>query len=911
MPEAVAKGGSTAKSRGGQAWQAVGAKPGRGQYWRSAWKEVPTAAHLAREWSLATTTASARSEGQCWAGRCDDAKERLVAQRAQLQEPQVAAVAEALRGKPASLPDSLLESGLAVALIDDLRCVLQHDRWDGRPWPGTQWLNEWLSEGKNWAEQASLALQCTGAGLRCNLCCREFSSDWGLSQHVQCKEHHKQVQNWVWKFGRRPDAGSLLTTVTVAQAVPASTSAVDAEGLPLEACSEEDEAKAGSSGAQAVGSRDVVAIGAGSRAKVTVAKLLAQARAAAEAPSAIAKRELLRYRDGLSEEERGAVLMRIGLPRANDVPGLPALRDVFAEDVYSWMCQVENEDWLWKEPTFSWLSGFYWHPESTRLHRGGPPHSGRYCHLCEVEYYDEAGQQLHEAGRRHAETFDRWVERMGATPVPEACSRCPRHDEPPGECPGGGDAPMALEIDCLRPEGALDVDVPEECEPPVGFATVWEVRPAERPESIPYAAFVVRPTPPPKAKSAKSRGPGGRGKAIVETPARVRVASSRLRIGSRVGKRRQGASRWGVDLQAPLRSTASLPAWRSLAIPLREKAASVQGRLLDFAILLDEGEDVGNLQVTVPPNGFVAVVTVELPAQRAGTWASSTWLQPVDICVVPLAEFVASGQVAALGGVQALRGEQRGFQLATEELMMSFLLHLPTAQDPAPVLVFFHGDMQRDGSHCPMPGLADFCTEYGPAELCSSKRVKDSRHAVRSFIVVTPCSPAEYWWFRHPAVHDAGGYVPAVERWFRRLTAWLEVDLGVSLPSTAGSRAGTGPCGGLRLAGQSMGGYAALELARAMPEKTAAVAVGAPCFDAARLNWLASRIANVPLWVLIGRNDTMCAFEELASLVLKLRDRGTCCARLTSYGIKGHNEACKLLDKSWLYRWLQEPRGPV
>merc|ERR1719382_930304 len=101
--------------------------------------------------------------------------------------------------------------------------------------------------------------------------------------------------------------------------------------------------------------------------------------------------------------------------------------------------------------------------------------------------------------------------------------------------------------------------------------------------------------------------------------------------------------------------------------------------------------------------------------------------------------------------------------------------------------------------------------------------------------------------------------------------------------------------------GQSMGAYMALELARAMPEDTAAVVAGAPCFDACRLDHLASRLVNVPVWLLIGRNDTMCSFEEVASLALKMRDLDARNVRLQSAGIKGHSEVGKKLEKHELF----------
>ena len=98
-----------------------------------------------------------------------------------------------------------------------------------------------------------------------------------------------------------------------------------------------------------------------------------------------------------------------------------------------------------------------------------------------------------------------------------------------------------------------------------------------------------------------------------------------------------------------------------------------------------------------------------------------------------------------------------------------------------------------------------------------------------------------------------------------------------------------------------------LEIARAMPEQTRSVAAAAPCFDASRLEHLAARLRNVPTWLLIGRNDSMCSFEVVASLALKMRDLDCTCVRLTSVSIKGHCEVGAKLEKQWLYRWLDDP----
>ncbi|CAK0829527.1 unnamed protein product, partial [Prorocentrum cordatum] len=308
--------------------------------------------------------------------------------------------------------------------------------------------------------------------------------------------------------------------------------------------------------------------------------------------------------------------------------------------------------------------------------------------------------------------------------------------------------------------------------------------------------------------------------------------------------------------------------------------------------------EVARVSLTVPPAGSVRVVTAELPlGQPTGQWSEPEWIAPSGAETVPLTEFAGSGQINSLGGVPALRGMQCPLQFATEEIVLSFLLYVPEPAEPAPLLLFFHGDNARDTACCPMPGLADFADTYGPAEVCKGRR--KAEHEARRFVVVTPCSPAEYWFFRYPAVHDSGAYVPAVERWVRALARWTEA-LGLTCPRA---------CGGLRLVGQSMGGYAALELARAMPEEVAAIGCGAPCFDAFRLDRLAQRIQNIPLWILIGRQDTMCAFEEAATLALRLRDLKAKFVRLSSLGIRAHSDACKQLDKAFLFRWLLNPLG--
>jgi pimeloyl-ACP methyl ester carboxylesterase len=460
-----------------------------------------------------------------------------------------------------------------------------------------------------------------------------------------------------------------------------------------------------------------------------------------------------------------------------------------------------------------------------------------------------------------------------------------------------------LDISWCR-DGERNGEVPEESSLPWGFTSL------RAPEELgtaarAYAAFVV--TLPwqgaaagVSASWAASKGRGKGGKHAQQLPSRVVVVSNRIRMGPKIGKKGR-ASKWSVDLIKPV-TPEVCQAWRSLAIPLCGGDAA-QGSELDFALHVqyagsEDLTEVARVSLKVPPAGYVQVVTAEFPpGQPAGQWAEPEWIEPSDSQTVLLTEFAGSGQINTLGGVQLLRGRQCPLQFATEEIMLSFLLYVPEFEEPAPLLLFFHGDNARETSLCPMPGLADFADTYGPAEVCQSRKKAD--HEARRFVVVTPCSPAEYWWFRYPAVHDSGSYVPAMERWVRALAQWTEV-LGLTSPKI---------CGGLRLVGQSMGGYAALELARAMPDEVAAIGCGAPCFDAFRLDRLAQRIQNIPLWILIGRQDTMCAFEEAASLALRLRDINARFVRLSSLGIRAHSDACKQLDKAFLFRWLLNPLG--
>jgi len=341
-----------------------------------------------------------------------------------------------------------------------------------------------------------------------------------------------------------------------------------------------------------------------------------------------------------------------------------------------------------------------------------------------------------------------------------------------------------------------------------------------------------------------------------------------------------------------------------LAIPMKEAG---QGEPVHFTVAVrwSEGDSAAweefdeYVKVQVPRAGEVAVLHADMREGGGGASSRRSSRYSCDdfwVDIKPILNFVGRNQIEAAGGVEEMRGTQRPIQFATEDVMMTFLLWVPEeAEKPKPLLLFFHGDMPRGVGQCPQPGLADFFSPptHGPAMLVMDE--KRWNHPARDFVHVTPVCSEATWWLRYPAVHDSKGYAESVETCIRGIID-LMYDLGLS-------RRDRGAC----FAGQSMGAYMALEMARAMPEGTAGVFAGAPCFDASRLDHLAGRLVNVPLWVLIGRNDTMCSFEEVASLALKMRDLDCKCVRLTSVSIKGHSEVGKKLEKQELFNWLLDP----
>ena len=101
------------------------------------------------------------------------------------------------------------------------------------------------------------------------------------------------------------------------------------------------------------------------------------------------------------------------------------------------------------------------------------------------------------------------------------------------------------------------------------------------------------------------------------------------------------------------------------------------------------------------------------------------------------------------------------------------------------------------------------------------------------------------------------------------------------------------------LAGNSMGGYAAWQLAMSMPEAFAAVAP----ICGGGMYWNAGRLVNVPVWAFHGALDTTVFPEESEKMVSAVNRAGGS-ARLTVYPEAGHNAWTPAYSDPELYKWF-------
>ena len=101
------------------------------------------------------------------------------------------------------------------------------------------------------------------------------------------------------------------------------------------------------------------------------------------------------------------------------------------------------------------------------------------------------------------------------------------------------------------------------------------------------------------------------------------------------------------------------------------------------------------------------------------------------------------------------------------------------------------------------------------------------------------------------------------------------------------------------LAGNSMGGYGAWQLAMSMPEYFAAIAP----ICGGGMYWNAGRLVNVPVWAFHGAQDTTVFPEESEKMVNAVNEAGGS-AKLTIYPDAGHNAWTPAYSDPELYSWF-------
>ncbi|MBQ2956597.1 MAG: prolyl oligopeptidase family serine peptidase [Clostridia bacterium] len=101
------------------------------------------------------------------------------------------------------------------------------------------------------------------------------------------------------------------------------------------------------------------------------------------------------------------------------------------------------------------------------------------------------------------------------------------------------------------------------------------------------------------------------------------------------------------------------------------------------------------------------------------------------------------------------------------------------------------------------------------------------------------------------------------------------------------------------LTGNSMGGYAAWQLAMSMPEYFAAVAP----ICGGGMYWNAGRLMNVPVWAFHGAKDRTVFPEESEKMVSAVNAAGGC-AKLTVYPDAEHNSWTPTYSNPELYEWF-------
>ena len=101
------------------------------------------------------------------------------------------------------------------------------------------------------------------------------------------------------------------------------------------------------------------------------------------------------------------------------------------------------------------------------------------------------------------------------------------------------------------------------------------------------------------------------------------------------------------------------------------------------------------------------------------------------------------------------------------------------------------------------------------------------------------------------------------------------------------------------LAGNSMGGYAAWQLAMSMPEYFAAIAP----ICGGGMYWNAGRLVNVPIWAFHGAKDDT-VFPDESQRMVDAVNRAGGSARLTIFPDAGHNAWTPAYSDPELYQWF-------
>lgn len=212
------------------------------------------------------------------------------------------------------------------------------------------------------------------------------------------------------------------------------------------------------------------------------------------------------------------------------------------------------------------------------------------------------------------------------------------------------------------------------------------------------------------------------------------------------------------------------------------------------------------------------------------------------------------------------------------------------------VLFYLHGDQFREPSVCPMPGLAGFQwprPTSGPMKFATDQTGHNSFHGK---IIIHPCSKFDMYWFRWPGIHDDKTFAPQVMTTLSNLRE-------IACEYWGGNHDRT------FVSGVSMGGYGAIELAAYWGPK---IVKGAffccPSHDANRTrDYFVDRLREIPCWFIHGRADTLCKWEETASLVEQMQLKG---AKELKFSCSGHDdfddhrEICYSLESKAPYEWL-------